>query len=173
MLERRDQRAGLADSGRDLGFHSELHDARLGIATAHGVRRHVEVAAIDALDAPDAGVVVQRRALTWPPDHRDDGVSAGRIAMQEPARVAIGRRFEEARVEVEPIADQADERVHHLATTRLVVPLAHRVVEPLNQLCETDAHRVLRRGYFIRVSPPAGADFAGRRRAPAARRLTM
>ena len=36
VLERRDERAGLATARHDVGLLFELHDTCLGIATAHG-----------------------------------------------------------------------------------------------------------------------------------------
>ena len=63
VFERRDQRAGLADAGEDHGLPGELHHALLRIAAAHRERRHLDAAAVDALDAPDAGVIVERGAL--------------------------------------------------------------------------------------------------------------
>src|SRR5213593_1286790 len=94
VLEGRDQSAGLGDPRHHLGLLAELDDVLLGIAAMDRERRDADAAAVDALAAPHAGMVVERRSLSLVPDQDQRGVAAPRIAMQEPARVAIGRRLE-------------------------------------------------------------------------------
>src|SRR4029453_13715307 len=122
VLERRDQRARFAHARVNHLLLLELDDALLGIATSHRVRRHADTPAIHALDAPVTGVIVERRALALVPHHDERGVAPGRITMQKPARVLIGRRLEEWLVdEVLSAAHDIGERALHIATSGLVV----------------------------------------------------
>src|SRR5207247_10407564 len=85
VLEGRDQSAGLADPRHHLGLLAELDDVLLGIAAMDRERRDADAAAVDALAAPHAGMVVERRSLSLVPDQDRRGVAAPRVALQETA----------------------------------------------------------------------------------------
>src|SRR6266567_4989821 len=81
VLERRDEGTRLAHSGHHDRFALELDDVLLGVATVDRERGDADLPAVDALDAPDAGVVVERCALADVPHHGEHGVAVAGRAM--------------------------------------------------------------------------------------------
>src|SRR6185436_609438 len=69
-----------------------LEAERLVLLRDEVVLRDLHVAVDDALDAPDAGVIVQRRLLIRPPRHHYDRVLAVGVAVQQAAGVAAFHR---------------------------------------------------------------------------------
>jgi hypothetical protein len=65
VLERRNETTGRAASGFHLILFAETVDAV--VLREEVVLRDLHLAVDDALDAPDAGVIVQRRALAGTP----------------------------------------------------------------------------------------------------------
>ena len=90
IFERRNEAAGRPDGGVHAALGLELVAARRLFDEI--VLRHVHPPFDHAFDAPDAGVIVERRLLARSPRHDDRRVTERVVAMQEPARVAVGPR---------------------------------------------------------------------------------
>ena len=86
--------AGRPDAGQHASHLTEAED--LANFALEVVLLDLQLSFDNALDAPDAAVVVQRRALVGPPRHDDSCITTLRIATEQPPRVAIAARYVEA-----------------------------------------------------------------------------
>src|SRR5690606_34849273 len=88
VLVGRNQAPGAADA-RDVGV-ARLEAKDVAGAADELVLLHVDAADPDALHAPHAGVVVDRRALPGAPGHDHDRVVALAVAVHQAPRVVVG-----------------------------------------------------------------------------------
>src|SRR5690606_4104866 len=114
VLVRRDQAAGGAGAGLHRANRAEVE--ALVLAVNQLVLADFQFAAPDALDAPHAGMVVDRRALAGPPGHRDDAVAVLLADVELATRVVAFDCLEHAvgqahAVVVDQLAERAPQRV--------------------------------------------------------------
>ena len=101
---------------------------------------HFDAALPDTLDAPHAAVIVQQRALLRSPRHRDNGVAASIVAVNQPARVMIGMTFKHAGGQLQLTgADQLAQPAAKLVDDGLRLCSGHSLVRQRDE-CLGSAH---------------------------------
>ncbi len=105
------------------------------------VLSHVHPALDDAFDAPDAGVIVERRTLAGPPRHDDRRVPERIAAVQEAPGIALRADATKPRRQIDrAIANRVFELSLHAARDCFGIAQAHGGVDARNEVIETVDH---------------------------------
>ena len=146
ILERRDEAAG----GSDGRVHAALFlepvgggpGVRFSFFLNQVVLRDVHPSFDDPFDAPDAGVIVERRRLARSPRHDDRRVAEVVVAVQQPAGVALGpHATEPIGQRNRPGADGILQLPLHLQRDRLGIRHLDGFVDPGDELGHAVGHR--------------------------------
>ena len=132
VLVRRDQTAGRTGAGDEGCFGVEA--PACGIVRTQRVTGDLQLALPDALDAPQAGVIVDAGALARSPGHRHDAVDVARAAIQLAPRIAITQRGEDRGGQLQAlIAHELTQTVAQARGQRLGVVGAERGIDAIDQ----------------------------------------
>src|SRR5688572_18924272 len=177
VLVRRDQAAGAAGTGVHAAGGAEVE--AFAVALEQFVLDDFQFAVPHAFHAPQAGMVVHRRALARAPGHGDHAVAEARAAVELAARVVVGDRLVDAGGQLHvAVADHPAQRVAQAGGDLLVGAGLHGLVDRGDELVVARKVKIrarvglMRAGYVhMPDSNAPGAARARGRRLPRRRAL--